>query len=430
MSFMRVTAACAAVLLFHISFYGQGTPIVISIDEAVRAALSANREYLAARERVAEAQALLRQAGLRPQPAIEVEAATGALTGSSGDAEYSAAYFHTFETGDKRGKRIAIARLGVALAEAEVQERERLLAAEVRARFVASAAEQLKLAAVRSFAPLTDESYKLTMRRVELGDAAPLEQQLWFAEANRIQAQQAVFAASSDAALVELKIAVGAPKEHAFETIPSLRVAFRPVTLAELQEHALNHRPDLRVLKLLGEQSAAETNLAQAEARANITGSARYTRSSVRFHQFGFSESGAVVPIGDTHNILTFGVSIPLFGGRRAGPLTDAARSRETQQRLRREHLARTIPQEVEAAYRRWNGAMRAVELLRSGVVEPSQATLTVIREAYRLGQLRLFDVLNEQRRLFDQQMSYIEAQAEAARAYVELERAVGGNLP
>jgi cobalt-zinc-cadmium efflux system outer membrane protein len=55
---------------------------------------------------------------------------------------------------------------------------------------------------------------------------------------------------------------------------------------------------------------------------------------------------------------------------------------------------------------------------------------VVVIREAYRLGQLRLLDVLNEQRRLVDLQLSYIEAQAQAARALVELERAVGGPLP
>jgi cobalt-zinc-cadmium efflux system outer membrane protein len=67
---------------------------------------------------------------------------------------------------------------------------------------------------------------------------------------------------------------------------------------------------------------------------------------------------------------------------------------------------------------------------MRTGVIEPSQQNLTVIQEAYRLGQLRLFDVLNEQRRLSDLQLSYLEAQADAARALSDLERSVGGDLP
>jgi len=53
-----------------------------------------------------------------------------------------------------------------------------------------------------------------------------------------------------------------------------------------------------------------------------------------------------------------------------------------------------------------------------------------VIREAYKLGQLRLLDVLNEQRRLVDTQMAYIDAQADAARTWAELQRAAGGIYP
>ena len=63
-------------------------------------------------------------------------------------------------------------------------------------------------------------------------------------------------------------------------------------------------------------------------------------------------------------------------------------------------------------------------------MVEPSTANLTVIREAYKLGQLRLLDVLNEQRRLVDNELAYIDAQADASRGWAEVERAIGGNLP
>ena len=73
---------------------------------------------------------------------------------------------------------------------------------------------------------------------------------------------------------------------------------------------------------------------------------------------------------------------------------------------------------------------MRSLEILQTGVIDPSEKNLEVIREAYRLGQMRLLDVLNEQRRLVDLRLAYVEAQAEAARALTELERAVGGTLP
>jgi cobalt-zinc-cadmium efflux system outer membrane protein len=68
--------------------------------------------------------------------------------------------------------------------------------------------------------------------------------------------------------------------------------------------------------------------------------------------------------------------------------------------------------------------------MLQSGVLDPSTSSLSVIREAYKLGQLRLLDVLNEQRRLVDTQLAYIDAQADAARTKAEVERALGGTHP
>ena len=38
-------------------------------------------------------------------------------------------------------------------------------------------------------------------------------------------------------------------------------------------------------------------------------------------------------------------------------------------------------------------------------------------------------DVLNEQRRLIDTQMTYIDAESDVRRGVIELERAVGGDL-
>ena len=70
--------------------------------DLVKIALEKNQDYLSARERVTEAQSLVRQAGLRPSPTIEVEAGTGALLGSHGESEYSAGFFRPIETAGKR----------------------------------------------------------------------------------------------------------------------------------------------------------------------------------------------------------------------------------------------------------------------------------------------------------------------------------------
>ncbi len=73
---------------------------------------------------------------------------------------------------------------------------------------------------------------------------------------------------------------------------------------------------------------------------------------------------------------------------------------------------------------------MRTRDLFRDGVVGQSARNLAVVREAYQLGQLRLLDVLNEQRRLTDNELAFLDARAQVARAFAELERTTGGLLP
>jgi len=88
-----------------------------------------------------------------------------------------------------------------------------------------------------------------------------------------------------------------------------------------------------------------------------------------------------------------------------------------------------TIPLEAEAAWRRYQAAKSAVGILSRGVLEESRRNVSVIRQAYELGQLRLLDVLNEQRRLLETELAFIDAEAEFARSAAELERAAGGSL-
>jgi cobalt-zinc-cadmium efflux system outer membrane protein len=121
---------------------------------------------------------------------------------------------------------------------------------------------------------------------------------------------------------------------------------------------------------------------------------------------------------------------VPLVTKRRNQGAIEAAVAGAASARLRREYLESTIPIEVQTAYERWSAAMRTRDLLRDGVVGQSVKNLAVVREAYQLGQLRLLDVLNEQRRLTDIEVAFLDARVQVARALAELEHTTGGLLP
>ena len=398
-------------------------------DALVQLAIGRNREFLAARQRITETRALLRQAGVRPAPSIEVESSTGKPLGTAGEEEYAAAYFQPIETAGKRGKRIQVAQKAIELAEAEFEERKRLLAFEVKTRFVETAATQQKLAAVEQLLPVNRQQYEITVARVREGDAARLEQQLFLAEMNRVEAQRTVFAGRSAGTLLELKRVVGLGATDLLAAPTDIPPTASSLSLQDLQRKAVQNRPDLRIARLLEHQAQMEAELTRAEGKPDLTASARYSRRHSQFDQLGLSPSGAPVPLRDRDNTLTFGLSIPIFTARRTEGAVEAALSRGAAARLRSQFLADAIPLEVEAAYRRWHAAQQAAALLQSGVLAESDKNLAVMREAYQLGQLRLLDVLNEQRRLFDTRLGYIDALAEQAQAYAELERAVGGSV-
>jgi cobalt-zinc-cadmium efflux system outer membrane protein len=222
-----------------------------------------------------------------------------------------------------------------------------------------------------------------------------------------------------------------------FESAESLVLAALPrrdgnqaYTLADLQRQAVEARPDLRAAKLEEERGAAEVSLTEAQGRPDITLHAQYALRNDRFGElYGTTASGQPAALKDRDNVVSFGVTIPLLTRRRNLGNIEAAAARAMGSRTLRQHLEAAIPLEVQAAWQHWDAATQSLNILDSGALRQSENNLDVIRQAYALGQLRLLEVLNEQRRQIDTQMTYIEVESDMRRGFIELERAVGGDL-
>lgn len=405
------------------------SPVPSAVERLIQEAFAHNREILAAQQRIAEARGLLRQAGVRPVPTIEVNAASGRPLGTQGEEDFSAGYFQPIETGGKRGKRLLVAEKGLELAQAELAERSRQLTYDIKTRYIDAAAIQRKAAAIQQIVNVNRESYRLIDARVQRDDAAPLERQLLLVELNRTEAQRALTAGQAQAALFELRRVAGITwPETTIDKTPSLELV-SPL-LDDIRRRALATRPDLHIARVFESQSGAEVELTEAQTHPDLTVSAQYTRRYSQFEDpLRTTASGVPLLLQDRDNVLTVGVSIPLQNRRRNEGNIQAAAARGRAAALRRQHLEVTIPLEIEAAWHRFEAARNAVAILNRGVLDESRQNLSVIRQAYSLGQLRLLDVLNEQRRLLETELSYIDAESELARSVAELERAVGGSL-
>lgn len=427
---LAMVSVCAAALGLMPILRAQTPGVPRSLDDLVSAALQRNGEYLAVEQRIEEARGLLRQAGVRPNSTVEVEAAQGSVLGSPGEADYTAGFFQPIETGGKRGRRIDVAEIGIELAEEDLAERKRQLLFDIQTQYAEVVASRERVATVEKILAVNQENFRLMNARVEKGDAAQLERQLLSVELQRVEAQRTSFAGKLNSSLLELKRVAGFHPEEPVEADAPFNTSGAIAPLDELKKRALSTRPDLRGVDLAAMQAAAEAELARANASPDLTLSARYSRRDSKFDQLGIAASGSgLVPLRDQSNLLVLGISIPVLTKNRTRGEVEAAKARQAAAKLRRDFLIRGIAAEVEAAYARWDAARHAQETLRTGVLDQSAENVAIIQQAYRLGQLRLLDVLNEQRRLLDSQLAYIDTVAEQAQAFAELQRAVGGDV-
>jgi cobalt-zinc-cadmium efflux system outer membrane protein len=388
-----------ALLLSTGAALAQQPTVIASADDLVRVGIQNNRDLASARARIDEARGQVRQAGVWPAANLDLTGATGEPLGTTGEDQYGVGVSQNFETFGKRGKRIRVAKIGLSSDEADWQDR----------------AAQFAL--------------RLTTARVKDGDAAPLEASLLQVEISRAAVMRAGAEGRLHSAESEVRGLTGIGTSIQIPDIDPVPSA--AVELTELIRRALADRPDLKSARFAEEREIAGISMAKAEAKPDVTVSAGYSRQNSQFDGlYGFTSSGAISPIRDRVDILNFGVSIPLRTPRSGAGNVQSATARASGAKAHREFLERSIPIEVEAAYQRWNTARDSVLTMQSGVIDPSQSNLKIIQEAYKAGQLRLLDVLNQQRQLVDAQLALIDVQADATRSWAELERAVGGNLP
>lgn len=286
----------------------QGT----SANDLVRRALTANGELAAARLEATRARARLRQAGLRPNPTIDFEQTTGRLTGSAGESETSIGVALPLEIGGRRQRRIELALGQLEATEAEIADRERRLAGEVRALYAEALAALRELETTENLTNLDLQTVRVVQIRVNEGDSAPLELNLLRAEVERLRSRRALVEGRLRSALIRLKNLAGIAPEESLrlreELAPPTRARL-PATLDTSIEIALRTRPDLRLARLNEEVAQAGFRLVRAQNSPDVTAFTRYTLSRSAFDD---------TPVGvlrDRDRLLTFGVSvgIPVF---------------------------------------------------------------------------------------------------------------------
>ncbi len=382
----------------------------VTADEAVARALAANGELLAMREEVESARALVRQAASRANPRLDV---WGAKAVNMPDAELMVEGMLPLELGGRRTARVRVAEREVEVREAALADRERVVAAEVRAKFGEALAEVLKLGVTEELLGNSQRGYRLVVARVLEGRTAPLEQNQVLVEVNRLRSMREMGRGRAEVALLELRNLMGVEPAEPLRLRGDFDGLINPLpSLAEATARALDARAD--ILAARASESLAESRIAEARAggRADAEVRAGYQRMRTGSMLEGVDGTGRPAPIegASTANSVTFGVSVVLpVRDKNLGAIEAASADLEAAKR-RREFLELTVRREVAAAYAAYEAAARASEIYRVGVRGQADQNLTVIRKTYELGSKTLLDYIAEQRRYIELENDYVES--------------------
>ncbi|HEX8291480.1 MAG TPA: TolC family protein [Pyrinomonadaceae bacterium] len=394
----------------------------VTADEAVARALASNGELLALREEVEAARALVRQASFRANPRLDV---SGSKAVTTPDNQLMVEGMLPLELGGRRAARVRVAGREVEVREAMLADRERMLAADVRAKFGEALASVLKLGVTEELLNNSQRGYRLVVARVLEGRTAPLEQNQVLVEVNRLRSMREAERGKAEVALLELRNLMGAEPSEPLRLRGDFDGLIDPLPpAADATARALDARPDILAARAAEALAESRVEEARAAGRADAEVRAGYQRMRSGYMLNGIDERGRLAPIDDTFHSVTFGVSVTLpVRDRNAGAVEAAAAELEAAKR-RREFLELTVRREVAAAYAAYEASARASEIYRVGVRGQAGQNLSVIRKTYELGAKTLLDYIGEQRRFVELENDYVDSILEAYLARVRVARA------
>jgi cobalt-zinc-cadmium efflux system outer membrane protein len=362
--------------------------------------------------RIGEARVV--QAGLRPNPELEVEmeefGGTGPRREFSG-AETTIRLSQLIEFGDKRGARLRAAGAGKTLAEYDYEAERLTVLTDAAIRFidVLTAQDRLKLA--DELLDISQQTFETVAERVRAGKVSPLEETK--ASIERVNRRIARTNAATDLRIARERLASmwGVNKALFREAAGSLDV-LEDIPSYDALETLIDRNPGIARWAGEMEQRLAELSMARAQRMFDITLSAGVKR---------FEESD------DYAFTVSAGIPLPVFDRNQGG-------AREASYRMKQaEHRETDARIQIRTALLEWYETMAGARVealaLRDEVVPAARLAIDAARSGYRQGKFGYLEVLDAERTFAETNLRLIEALGRYHRAVAAVESLIGIRL-
>ena len=394
----------------------------LTVDALIQRALDRHPDLEAAKLEVEAARGRVRQAGLRPNPMLDL----GGQKALGPDNNIMVGVTLPLDLNGRKEGRVGLAERELEVKRAQLADRERKLRGDLRLKAAEVLAARRNLRTIRDLVETNRRAVEIVGARVREGAVPSLDLNVQLVEANRLEASETLLASRVEILTLQLKTLAGMPADSAINVVGDLAaIGALPEQSAALQT-APSERPDLALVRAEVAAAAARVRKEEAEGRWDASVNVGYQRQQMGFGVMGITESGGTREVADTFHFFGAGVTITLPVRNRNQGSIAAARAETRAVDRRRELVELTILQEVQSAYAQYASARRGVDLYERGVRDVARRNYDTIRRAYELGRGSLLDVIGEQRRYLEIEAGYTDTLKQLYDAAAEIERATG----
>ena len=393
----------------------------LRLDQLIALAERDNKDLQAARYAIDIARARLLQAGLRPNPRLDLAARSDFLFNNEGEYAISAAISQEFPIAGRILRQKDVARVDIALAETEVANAQRRVAEEIAAKVYRLLVSQQQIATLDGLVGVEEKLANTTRSRFRAAEVSELDVNTVQLDMQRLMLERALLQSEQGSVTVALNTLIGrAPMMPLLVAGPLPSVDAVP-ELQQLQHRALEQRPDFQAAMLGVDRAAAEKALARA---------LRWQDWSVglEFAQDKQVVSGAPPQGADRAIGVSLSIPLPLFN-KSQGLIAEADANRD-QAQARVEALRLGILGEVAGAHAEVTRLQGLLTQYGKTLLPISERSVRLARQGYDMGLIPVFEVVQAQRQLAELNRSYLTTLDLFAQALVRLHAAAGDYSP
>jgi outer membrane protein, heavy metal efflux system len=404
----RTICAAAGTVLLAGTVWAQGapSPLPLTFSAALELATSRNLGLEAARRQRAIREAQVHIAGQWANPEVAFE-----VTQDSPHENLSFGY--PLEIGGQRGKRIAVAKEELTLADLDVRAEMRTLRRNLRQAFYGLVAADERVRIAGEVVDLVERAKQAAQARFEEGAAPRLEVLAADLGLARAQAEADLARSSRASALADLNAVLNQPPAQAVAVAgeltdaPPLPAFDRAVQLASTSN-----------VELL----SAEREAAVERRRLDLLKADRVPTPTVTY--------GLPMNAPDEFTIgqsLGIAMTIPLFS-RNQGEITQSHATAD-QLQARRDAARRIVESQVFAALARIEAQRKQLDAFRARIIPAATELAALAEESYKAGRTPVLTLLEAQRALRDARREYLDALLEFQAALADLEEVIGAPI-